>query len=418
MIYTTYTLLSEAEYLSERLETITGSRSTYGYDTPIPLNTVATGLGLETAATVIDYAASDPHEACADIAREWILANLAVWAAEYSGDSRVFDLMYFCSQYQEGLASTTPVRVDYCGNEIPGGGVDTLLAQINDLITSLELVRDGIDPNTFVGPLFEIYVDNSLDSSIINMYNNNIGLVGYDLTEITDNVRSRIDEAPDYIPGSVADKMDEDSLIHDTFGYDENNDHVFKRVLYRKPQSDGAVDPRKQAIIDFINAVLLAANLAKGNGYGTLAPIYILLRSTFDLYGIHKQQQMEPLMSKLRSIGASGNTLFGLDGGFEIPRTEIAEFEPYIQAIIDAENNARAESLRDLNFVNTYGDTDLSGNLTLAERIALENAVRGVMLDARVAKARELYDPLQTQFDAWGAYEPSSLMSIFALYVV
>ena len=408
MIYTTYSLLAGADTLMDRLEGMTGARGVYGFNTPINMVDINNGIGLETATAVMPYAADDPTEVSKTIGIEWVKASLDVWNRLYPGDTRIFDMMYFTEQYR--LASnTTEERVDYCGDPIPGGGADINLAQINDLRGALIILRDSINPQVYAGPIYETYFQNTPDDALQHMVDLNQGYLSYDTTPMTDDVRSTVDNIPGYVPGTTASKINDDALISDTATYDPNNTFEFKRVNYQPPGGDGAYDPRKQAAVNMIEAAILASDMSTNRAFAALTTIFTYITLAYYNFAQNEKINYGPILSKLRDVGSLG---------LSPPLTARADFQPYMDQIRSSELDARTTALRDPAFVQQHGDPLNTGFLTLAGRIALENAVRDVMKTARMSKAQELYASVVSQQQSWDTYVAGQLGPVFNLYVV
>jgi hypothetical protein len=407
MLYTTFNLLEPSgnDNLVEKIEEYTGSRVLYGMNTPITSLEINQNIGLETAATAINYSATDPNEASKTIAIEWIKATVAFYNQLYPGDSRVFDLMYFCEQYRINTGVTADPRVDYCGDVIPGGDADANLASINDLITALTALSASIDIYDFTLPLYEFYIDDLVIDASAEAFFESI-----DPDSFVNEVISEIDGVTGYSTASVADLMANDELVgHSDFEYRPSNTQYLNRVTFRYTAGDGAFDMEKQAAKEYIDAAITAAQMVIGDVVAALPTIYRSLVTAYELYGANQQLEMGPLMTRLRDIAG---------GGWTPPMTQLPELEPYMTSIMDDELNLRASLLRDLSFVNSYGDTDLSGFLTEEERAALETEVNARRREQRKASARAFIDDLQPGFEAWADYAPTGLGTIFDTYVV
>lgn len=409
MLYTTFQILEDSEEndgLMQRIEEVVGSRVVYGMNTPIPMETLATDVGLETASIAIVYSVDDPNEASKTIAMEWLRANQGVWNNTYPGLPYINDMIYFLEQYRLNTGTTQEPRVDYCGDPIPGSGVNIFLVQINDLITVLTNLYNSIDPADYDPPVYETYFYNSTIS-----LPSGSGWTSYP-TDYTDPVGSAINDLPGYTTGSVAEMMAEDELVGQTgFTYDPNNKRRFDRGVYQRPNQDfeQTLDQGKMAIRAYIEAVILTAQWVIGDTTAALATIYRLIDRSYSMYADQQQLYLDPLLSRIREIA---------NLGLSPAITEIPEWQQYMDIITNEELNLRAGLLRDPVFVNDYGDTDLSGFLTEAERIALEMEVNRRRQTTRRDKSREVYNDLLAQYNAWDTFTPVNMVTIFNTYVV
>jgi hypothetical protein len=408
MLYTTFQILVDSEEnsgLIQRIEEIVGSRVVYGMNTPIPMQTLSNGIGLELASSAIVYSVDDPDEISKTIAIEWLRANQGVWNNTYPGLTHINDMLYFLEQYRLNTGSTEDPRVDYCGDPIPGSDANVFLAQINDLITVLNGIHDGLDPADYNPPVFETYFYNSSGSL------DNLG-AGWTVTvtNYTDPVGSSINDLPGYTTTAISELEENDALVgHDGFTYDPNNKRRFDRGVYTRPNQEQTLDQGKLAIRAYIEAVVLTAQWVIGETTAALATVYRLIDRSYRMYAEQQQLYLDPLLNRIREIAH-----LGLSPAI----TEIPEWQPYMDAIMNEELNLRAGLLRDPVFVNDYGDTDLSGFLTKAERINLEMEVNRRRQVARRDKAREIYTTLLAQYNAWDTFNPVNLVTIFDTYVV
>lgn len=407
MLYTTFQILEDSEEnsgLIQRIEEVLGSRVSYGMNTPIPMTSLS-AIGLEVASTAIVYSVDDPNEASKTIAIEWLRANQGVWNNEYPGLPYILDILYFLEQYRLNTGTTQDPRLDYCGDPIPGSDANVFLAQINDLITVLTSLRDSIDPADYTAPQYETYFYNSVSLPHGSGWT-------VEPTNYIDPVGSSISDLPGYTTRSVAELQAEDGLVTQTgFEYDPNNRRRFDRAVYVRPNEEfeQTLDQGKMAIRAYIDAVLLTAQWVTGTTTAALATIYRLIDRSYRLYADQQQIELDPLLSRVREIANLGDS----------PAiTGIPEWQQYIDAIMNEELNLRASLLRDPIFVNDYGDTDLSGFLTKAERINLEMEVNRRRRTVRRDKAREVYATLLAQYNAWDTFNPVNLVTIFNTHVV
>lgn len=392
MIQTTYTLLNSADVdpnFLQQIQSITGSQSSYGYDTPINVVDVLDALGLEPALTCFIYATTDTTALSQVIGIAWVRAHLYAYLAALPNDARVGDLMYYLDLYlQSGVV--TP-RFDYCGRDLTGPGLIPL-SQLTDLETAIQATVDALptlqQTTTYTllvfnsGPLTDLQYANALGGNIISLDRDNpvndpaiqvpAGTTGY-----TEQPISAIGSNPDV-------------FVNAQFTYDPTS-----KVYYSAKWKNENVDGSGQSIIAAFGnlaaqgigsaAVLASRQVTEGVAH-YLSQICNAIRVAITNYNSQQLTVLGPKRSRYRQFA---------DG---IPATGsgIPEWDTDGQTVMDAGLNRRAELLRDQTYLAQF-DTDFSLSLSSTELVAAEHAIQAEMLTTRKAVGLALYNVVNAQ---------------------
>lgn len=400
MIYTTYERLSSLQGRHiEKLEGYTGPRNIYGMTTPIEFDpAIVSALGVEFMAIILRFAVQPPPYKT--VALRWLESSSEIWDTFYPGDPRFENLIDASWRYMEstGEEQTEP-RVDYCGNVLPGEGGDVLEQRLNQLISSFQILLASINPLDYDYPLFEFYSLGPLENLVGGKY-----VYVEEPPGSTDTFQATIESLPGYSTTSVTQLMENDELVKHT-GFEYDDDYNLLRIVFRYDNSpELQYSPANLSKQHLVNAILITANTVLGRDNASLNAIAHFITESYRARGEFERESRLPLLSRIGAIGGFG---------YSPPWTGFDAWQPYMVEIHNAEMTKRAELLRDLSFVQTYGDTDLSGFLTPAERVNLEKEIQKRVVQARKEKAQEIQNVLIEEYDSWYNYLPTELETIF-----
>jgi hypothetical protein len=395
MIQTTYNLLIDDDTDSnfiQQMESITGAKEVYGLDTPINLIDVLDNLGLEPTMTCFYRSTTDNTELSKVIGIAWVNAHNYAYAATLPDDSRVNDIMYYCSLYlQEG--AITP-RVDYCGNDLTGPGLIPL-SQITDLAASILATISAL-PLIQQATSYLMLIANTgpMTDAQYNSYLNGGQVIAINRTPIIDPAIQVPNGTTGYTEQSIsALSSNPDVFVNVNFTYTSDSTYYYL-ATWQNQSTNGSgtsIIPAygNRSAYEIGQAAIYASQQITDDTGFLLAQICNQIRVAIADYNQQQLSLLAPKRSRYQQF-ASG-----------IPATGsgIAEWDADGQTVMDAGLNKRAELLRDPAFLATF-DTDFSGSLSSAELVNAEKAVQAEMLTARKAAGQALYDAVNAQFVA------------------
>lgn len=395
MIQTNYSLLvtpdSDPNFL-QQIESITGSKESYGFNTPINVVDVLDRLGLEPALNCLFYATTDIVALSQVIAIAWVQAHLYAYVAALPNDSRPSDLMYYLELYLQS-GNVTP-RFDYCGRDLTGPGLIPL-TQLTDLETTIQATVDALptlqQTTSYTimvfnaGPLTDTQYANAVGGNIVSLDRAHpindpaiqipTGTIGY-----TEQPFSALTSNPDV-------------FVNVNFTYDPAS-----RIYYAAQWKNINVNGTGTSIIPAFGnlaaqgigtaAVLASRQVTEGVGF-YLSQICNAIRVAIANYNQQQLTLLGPKRSRYQQFSAgipavgSGNAGWDADG----------------QAVMDAGLNRRAQLLRDSTYLQQF-DLDFSHSLSSTELVAAEKAIQAEMLTAREAVGLSLYNAVNAQFIA------------------
>lgn len=395
MIQTNYSLLvtpdSDPNFI-QQLESITGAKESYGFNTPINVVAVLDALGLEPALTCLFYATTDIIALSQVVAIAWVQAHLYAYSAALPDDSRPSDLMYYLELYLQS-GNVTP-RFDYCGRDLTGPGLIPI-SQLTDLETVIQATVNAL-PTLQQATTYTIMVFNAGPLTDVQYAN----MVGGDIIAVDRN--HPINDPAIQIPTGTTGYTEQpftamssnpDVFVNATFTYDPNS-----RVYYAARWKNQSVNGSGTSIIPAFGnlaaqgigtaAVLTSRQVTEGVGY-YLSQICNAIRVAIANYNQQQLTILGPKRSRYQQFAAgipavgSGNAGWDADG----------------QTVMDAGLNRRAALLRDSVYLQQF-DLDFSHSLSSTELVAAEKAIQAEMLTAREAVGQSLFNAVNAQFIA------------------
>lgn len=393
MIQTTYNLLIDSDtdpnFISQ-MESVTGARQAYGLNTPINVSTVLDALGLEAALTCFYRSTTDNAELSKVIGLAWVNAHVYAYNAVFPSDSRVSDLMYYCSLFLQ--SGPTPPRFDYCGRDLTGPGLIPL-STITDLAAAIQATVNGL-PTTQGATVYQVIIFNSgplTDQQYANALGNNI--IALDRNHpINDPAIQTPTGTVGYTEQPIANiTTNPDVFVNAQFTYDPAS-----RVYYVaswQNQSTGGTGTHtipafgNQAALGLGTAAVFASQQVSSNSGFLLAQICNQIRVGINSYN---SQQLTLLAPKRTLYQQMAN-------GMPVANTGNPTFDADAQTVLNAGLNRRAALLRDQTYLTQF-DTDFSHSLSSAELVNAEKAIQVEMITARKLVAQALYDAVNAQF--------------------
>jgi hypothetical protein len=407
MVTVTYQELAQLDVdypgVTSRIEAYTGSRQTYGLNTPIDVLDIIDNVGLDDGVLALAYAVPDTTALCQTLAIECLKASMLPWDAVFPGNSRLRDFLHDVELYLE--TKTTPVtpKVDYCGDPIPGFYGVIPLGQLTDKYDSMKASSDTLSLigtyyarsfwMTSAAPFTQAAIDywqasDPLRVSVDSQDRNSTDYATILAQPLSDypvqNIIAVLTADPDYYF-----KQSAQFGVQLTPGYT-----YYGIIIHRSIDNGQAEDPVSyehlavQMLLDqlsqLIDMVVYDVNL--------LPSIIVGIRSYMLQYETERRLQLGVIMPRLQELQTAG----------AFPnKTHNPVLDAYEQAIIDSGLNQRAQLLRDVTYLSNF-DADLSGTIDAVERAAMENDMRSQMKLAREATANAFLTVVESEYNALG----------------
>lgn len=371
MIYTTYRQL-QGSILEDDIPWleghITGNSLVYGLDTPIDL-LVVNNMGYPyMAAELLSYANSATIMSI--LAQELINAYPYPWKDLYgnAGHNAINDITFRANQVID-----TEVRLDYCGDPIPGvAPLDT------DSLEALANTIESYFSNWVSNPLTRYtYTWVYRGATTVPRTDSLVG--GWEWESVmTQNVDYTINASYINVPIVNIDS----ALAANPNVFWEQSETIKEQMLahygttyyQRMRRPDGEfnlyLDKRAEAAEYMSKATILAAKISIGAST-SLDQILYYIESAVASYESYLYQEAMLMTLRYTEIG---NMLMPTPAGPEGSEFYLAE-----KRLLDTINAKRYDLLHDADYIHSF-DTDLSGSLNDIEHTALENGVKAELL--------------------------------------
>jgi hypothetical protein len=409
MISVTYNQLANLDDATiSKIEALTGSRASYGLDTPISIYSIVTGLDLQTGLEALEYVPDS------EIIRKLIAVSLVrskqgIWEAVWGGDTRFTQLLDLLENYAAtNGAEGTPAR-DYCDDPIPGFYGTVPPGVLTDRMSSIQASSDALNLSdtpqvhsfwmTNGAPWTQDMVDywNTLAVGRWTMLTQGLNTI-----EPVANL-TNVGVLPDYTLVNIVDQLSKDgdwffkqSLVYDTVvveGYT-----TYGAIVHRPINDSGnaAVNYLYVAGQSLVSALSMAVSLVL-NDAGSLPLVASTLQDASINYAGGSRIRIMSRLARLRDMRRG--TFPFLTGG------SVNDVE---QLVLDSGENKRAELCRNVTFVQSFS----GGNPTLSldQRALMEIAVRAGIQSARSAKATELFDALTLEYTGLAELENKQIL--------
>lgn len=410
MITVTYRQLDamDTDYpgVSSRIEAYTGSRQSYGLDTPINVLDIIDNVGLDEGLTAMLYTDSDIVYMSQAMALDCMKASMLPWEVIFPGDTRLRDLLQDLTVYLETKDNPVTPKEDYCGDPIPGFYGVIPESQLTDAYNSIKASSDALSITgsyyeaswwmTGGGPYSQAAIDywewlgagrwyvderdrNSTDFASIP---NPQPLSGYPITKTIVEVLA---EDPDYF---FKESAEFDAQIVPGYTY---YGVILHRVLNGSFSSSDLDEPINYMHVAVQMLVAQVKQLINMIVYdvNVFPSLTVGIRTYMLEYETERRMQLGIIIPRLQELRISG----------KFPnKTYNPTVDSYEQVVIDAGLNKRAELLRDYAYLSSF-DADLSGTITASERATMEADVRARMLTARSEQASTLFTEVETEFN-------------------
>jgi hypothetical protein len=409
MISVTYNQLTDLDDATiSKIEALTGSRASYGLDTPISIYSIVTGIDLATGLEALEYVPDS------EILRKLIAVSLVrskqgIWEAVWGGDTRFMQLLDLLENYAAtNGAEGTPAR-DYCDDPIPGFYGTVPPGVLTDRMASIQASSDAL--NLSDNPqVHSFWMINGAPWTQAMVDGQNALAVGR-WTMLTQGLNTiepvanltNVGVLPDYTLVNIVDQLSKDgdwffrqSLVYDTVVVEG---YTTYGAIAHRPVNDSGNAPVNYLYVagqSLISALSMAVSLVL-NDAGSLPLIASTLQDASVNYAGDSRIRIMSRLARLRDMRRG--TFPFLTGG------SVNDVE---QLVLDAGENKRAELCRNVAFVQSFS----GGNTTLSldQRALMEIAVRAGIQSARTAKATELFDALTLEYAGLASLENKQVL--------
>jgi uncharacterized protein YbcI len=408
MITITYNQLGEnvdTEHvgLVSRLEGLTGPRELYGLDQPINILDIIDHVSLDDGLICFEYL-SNSFSTKVSIAINCLKAHTLPWSKVFPGDTRMLDLINSIDLYYQSKDIVPVPKTDYCGDAIPGFyGV----IPINQITDSLASIVASVNAQNTVGVVYWHYfyalktspwtqeeIDAANAPALVSGEYEYMTTGGLNVTDPTILTATNLHS---YTPQQIDEALlrDPDFYLKDSYLWDSQIDPgyaypclVRRRILMGIDDQNDLINYFTLAVQDIANILQIVIDMVLYDA-GDLTPIIIGIRKYMWEYETGRRLEMASLLARMNDIKR----------GFLCGPTGDPISATYEQQLIDAGLNARAGFMRNSVIINSY-DTNMDGILSDAERTALENGARALMVATRAALGTQIYNQLYAEMVA------------------
>lgn len=414
-LQTNYSLLySSAPSIAQQVIRFTGNPAIYGYETPINISDLVTGLNTQVALSTIPYCTTPTVVVGQNLGISMVEQLLYIWGTVFNGDTSLQQFLYMLNLYVN-FNVTSPDRFDYCGKDLGGSQLFTIaqlqsqLTAILAKINALNLVAVPQTYYTMIENPTQVPLTPAIEAAIVP-----------GTTKVTfpqDPTTGIIGINGTYILHQIPDAIALDQYVQNTFIY--STDTVdFYQVSYNpltlSTGASGGSNPEtaynnlNQAAVWLGQAAQAAFNQVLEGTNAYLTSIYSYLLSAISDYQAYL---LAPIIQTFSSINQAAT------GGFNPPSTQtgVPSIDSVGQAMLDAGLNARAVLLRTYLYVLAF-DKNGDNIIEPSERITMEVDILKRMQAVRLAFLTNYLASFSTQLNQ-GDGIPASLPGVIVTAV-
>ncbi len=392
------------ERLFSFVEQITGSRQTYGLDTPIDLYDLIDHLKLDVFCELLSYTLEDSLDFQKNVGVELIKSHLFLWTEILAGNPQLTRLIEYADAYVSTPVSEEEVRKDYCGDPIPGSSLANWAERLEGQIAKVRTLAEGLDSSQSYVIHHTYFMTNGAQwtTEMLDWYDwLGNGRWWTDRTAV--NVVDSTDNTTN--PGTLP-EYDETLMIEDILEQDPDtflkqskefdnvtvgNYTAYGTLLHRVVDLSGGTLPN-QAVEAARNMGYAAATCAEMVLYDmpSLLAVARGILSARSCYASGKRFPLQEQLARLQDMMRSGTYCFPTNSGSKA--IEDAE-----NAVYAAGEKAKLDKLRDPEWIKSM-DLDRDGKLSVSERANMEIELRKVCKTTRQQLASSLYEQVRASF--------------------
>lgn len=412
MVQTTFRLLGADQSdtdptLIALVEGVTGAWGVYGLDTPINVLNILDKAGLETAITCFYASLTDNRDLAKNIGIALAQGHLYAYLNALPNDTRLFDLLYYCSLYLQTVGVGVTPRTNYCGDPVGSSG-PVSLAQIIDVASRIQTTINGLNLVGII-PIYTMMISSNgpfSDASFATAIGNQIISIlrGSPINDPANQIPTGL---AGYTPTPLSQlSSNPDAFLTNNINYDPFSPVFYvAKIQYQNPNIV-PVNYTNRAALGIGTAAIMASQQVSQNNGMMLNLICNQIKSAITDYDATNRQTLDPQLTYYQQLAR------GVPAG----TTGIAQWDIDGKAVMDAGLNRRAQLLRNQTYMSQF-DTSGTGTLNAADRITAEKAIQKEMLSTRIATATPLYNAVFTSYLAF-TVQTDQVSSILRTYLL